>query len=177
MKIKKQIIVEHLLREKKMNKINNNEMGVIWMLSSFMGDKDICWPSQKELAEICGTSVRTIKRIIKSLENKQIIFVEKFNNNNNRYRFNPKYFALFNKLNMNFKYDSENEKCQVVQEKCQDATSVVPSCHPNNYKNNIKNNKSVPVDNLIQSQSTSFVKGGRENGEMPEWMMDNIIKH
>jgi DNA-binding transcriptional regulator YhcF (GntR family) len=57
------------------------------MFASYMGIKNECWPSYKALTLDCGMSKTTLSKAIKSLVEKNIIFVKKEYKENNRYSF------------------------------------------------------------------------------------------
>jgi hypothetical protein len=57
------------------------------MLASYMGIKNECWPSYDALILDCGMAKATLSKAIKSLVEKNVIFVKKEYKENNRYSF------------------------------------------------------------------------------------------
>ncbi len=91
-------IIEHILRNVESNMISNNQKLVIYMLSSFMGEKMTCFPSHEELARVCSISIKTVQRTLKSLEKMNILFIKRSHNKNNIYSFNPSWMSIFDEL-------------------------------------------------------------------------------
>jgi hypothetical protein len=136
-----QIIIEHILRSEKMNYLNHNEKSVIFWIGSYMGNKMVSWPSNEELARLLSKSVKTVQRAIKSLELKNILFVERKHRQNNIYTFNPNWLAIFDSLDIKVgKLGRQNDFLGR-----QNDYSRATNSRSNNISNNINNNgKSYP---------------------------------
>jgi Helix-turn-helix domain len=132
-----QIIIEHILRSEKMNILNVSEKMVLYMLSSFMGNKTNCFPSRNELARVCSISVKTLDRTIKLLEEKNIIHIKRNHHTNNLYSFNPSWLIIFDSLNVKLSPRSVKMTRGGVKLSPHGASN----CPPNNIINNIINNK------------------------------------
>lgn len=84
-----QIIIDRFLRSEKSHslKLNSYERILMVMLASYMGIKNECWPSYDALILDCGMAKATLSKAIKSLVEKNVIFVKKEYKENNRYSF------------------------------------------------------------------------------------------
>lgn len=58
------------------NKLNGNEKLIFILLKKFAGDTGECFPSLQKLAELSGFSKSTVQRILKSLEEKEVLSVK-----------------------------------------------------------------------------------------------------
>ena len=153
-----QIIIDRILRGEKINMLKIHHKMVIYMISSFMGKRTYCWPSHKELARCCGISISTLIRTLKTLEKMKIIFIERKSNNNNIYTFNE----MWIKNSDSIKQLLTKRRVSVTPHSVSVTLPSVRVTPEYTYNNNI-NNKTL---SLVEKQSTSHVKEGRENGEV-----------
>lgn len=63
-------------RSQKAHDLNMSERMLVITLCSFANSEGECFPSHKELARVSGGSVATIKRLLKSLQDKGYIIIE-----------------------------------------------------------------------------------------------------
>jgi hypothetical protein len=160
-----QIIVEHILRSDKMNYLNQNEKSIIFWISSYMGNKMISWPSNEELARLLSKSVKTVQRTIKSLEEKNIIIIERKHRQNNLYQFNPNWLSIFDSLDIATGKLGRHSVSLGRQTDFSRATN----CRSNNINNNINNNRSYPqAENYKPSQN-----GFKASKYLEEYMAKN----
>ncbi|STX50472.1 Uncharacterised protein [Legionella busanensis] len=94
MYIQSQIIVDRFIRRGKFAKqyLNAHEKLMLFILASYIGKKSVCYPSISSLANDCSLSIASIKRAIKSLEKKELLYVIRKSGCNNHYSFNLKLF-------------------------------------------------------------------------------------
>lgn len=58
------------------NKLSGNEKLIFILLKKFAGDNGECFPSIQKLAELSGFSSSTVRRILKSLEEKKVLSIK-----------------------------------------------------------------------------------------------------
>ena len=63
-------------RSEKAHDLNMSERMLVISLCSYANKDGFCWPSHKELSRVSGGSVSTVKRLLKSLEDKGYITIE-----------------------------------------------------------------------------------------------------
>lgn len=91
-----QIIIDRFLRSEKSKtyKLSAYEKIILFILASYMGNKNTCWPSYKSLEIECSLSKRTLIRNIKLLEEKNILKVIRNKDCNNIYEFYPQVVSI-----------------------------------------------------------------------------------
>ena len=74
--------------------LNSTEKLVALALADHADDRGVCWPGQVGIAKKCGMSDRTVIRSIKSLENKNILKVERRIDPGTGHKLNNIYYFL-----------------------------------------------------------------------------------
>lgn len=82
-----QIIVDRFLRKEHSYPfmLNAYERILLVMLASYAGNKIDCFPSHQSLSKDCGMSTDTVKRNLKTLENKYLVKILRSTGSNNHY--------------------------------------------------------------------------------------------
>ncbi len=82
-----QIIVDRFLRKEHSDPfmLNAYERLLLVMLASYAGNKTNCFPSHQSLSRDCGMSTDSVKRNLKSLENKCLVKTLRSTGSNNHY--------------------------------------------------------------------------------------------
>ncbi|PWY56059.1 hypothetical protein DGG96_08980 [Legionella qingyii] len=83
-----QIVVDRFLRQEHSHAfmLNAYERLLLVMLASYMGNKTSCFPSHQSLSIDCGMSTDSVKRTLKSLENKYLIKILRTTGSSNHYQ-------------------------------------------------------------------------------------------
>lgn len=134
-----QIIIEKFLRSEKSHslKLNAQERILIFILASWMGNKNECWPSYEALMKDCGMAKPTLSKSIQKLKSLGIIEViqkrkkGEYKKSNN-YRFSSSHLELEND------YQVQNDEFSSSKY----TNYQVQHVNSNNISNNISNNKS-----------------------------------
>lgn len=85
-----QILVEKLFRsdDPLKSKLNCQDRMVLSILSSYMGDKDHCWPSYRSILADTGiASHATLSKSLKKLESLNLVQITRDLKSNNKYKF------------------------------------------------------------------------------------------
>lgn len=134
-------------------KFSSNEINILFLLASYMGNKINCWPSIKSLILVSSLSAprvlskSTLIRNIKKLESKKILLIKKEINKNNEYEFSDEVVS------------HRNHK-------------VVSHRHPNIINNNIINNRnSYPQPKNFKQHELS--QTASEPSELLKWYKSN----
>lgn len=142
-----QIIIEHFLRSEKSceYKLNVNDRMLIFILSSYMGNKNDCHPGYESICKDTGiASFSTINKSIKKLESLEILKVTRVYKKNNHYSFYPQFIE---------------SGLQICNRKLQICNQSTTDMYTNNIKNNINNKKAFFPKNEPK-QTTSFWEPG-----------------
>lgn len=146
-----QIVVDRFLRNEISNQydLHAYEKLIMFFLASYMGSNSNCYPSLKLLAINCSVSVDSIKRGIKSLEEKKLIKVTRNAGRSNHYSFN---------LSNRTPPSADSTQCPQHLD-ANSTISLVPtapggSAHstPNNINNNIKEYTSLNLKEVNTSE-------------------------
>lgn len=131
-KLAPQIVVERFLRDSlNTSKLNSYERILLVMLASYTGNNVNCWPSHLTLSKVCGMSTDSVKRYLKSLEEKKLIKILRYMGINNHYELTIPYAISTQGL----QHLEANSTTNQVP------TAFTPSADtaPNNISNNITN--------------------------------------
>jgi helix-turn-helix protein len=156
-----QIIIEKFLRNSNYHylKLKTLDKLLMFFLSSYMGNKNDCFPSYPTLMKDLGINDRTaLSNSLKNLESKNILIIKKTKGKGHHFSFNLEFIPV------GIPYDTGRDNPK----------SPVGNPYSNNKSNNIKNTAVVTRQTQKQSASSDF-KGLAKTADKPNPMLEAFM--
>jgi hypothetical protein len=155
-RLQMQILIEKFLRSDESHefKLNANDRILIFILSSYMGNKNHCWPSFRTLLKDTGiASHSTLTKSLYKLKSLHILNIKNNSKQGNEYKFEQVFI---------------NYLLQICSRVLQICSRTATDMEQNNSTNNISNNKTHSVNkknnqNQELKQTAKFWGKGHES--------------